>query len=94
MTPHLKYQVCLCSYKTSICEQTLLSVNLLLKFPGFSRFPLNFQDFSGFSLRGWGISFLGQDFCTPAGRGTLFGAGERKNPESIATLPPFGPMEG
>ncbi len=46
-------------------------------FPGF---PLNFQDISGFSLRGWQNSFLGQEFCTPAGRGTLFGAGERKNP--------------
>ncbi len=47
---HFKYPVCLCCYNTSICEKTLLSVNLLLKFPGFFRvsakFPGYFRVFS------------------------------------------------
>ncbi len=47
---HFKYQVCLCCYMTSICEKTLLSVNLLLKFLGFFRvsgkFPGYFRVFS------------------------------------------------
>ncbi len=49
-----------------ICES---SAKIYRFFPGF---PLNFQDISGIKLGRWGISFLSPEFCTPAGRRTLF----------------------
>ncbi len=58
-----KYQVCLCCYKTSNCEKTLLSVNFLLKFPGYFRV---------FSQGAGDFLFMGPEFCTSVRRGTLF----------------------
>ncbi len=78
-SPQLKPTLSYCNYV--IFKLLLLSVNLLLKFPGFfPGFPLNFQDISGIKPGRWGTSFLSPEFCTPAGRRTLFWAGERKNP--------------
>jgi hypothetical protein len=71
---HFKYQVGLCMRKP--CYRGIFCIN----FQVFSGLPLNFQDISGIALGGWVISFLSPEFCTPAGRGTLFRAGERKIP--------------
>jgi hypothetical protein len=71
---HFKYQVGLCMRK--LFYRRIFCIN----FQVFSGLLLNFQDISGIALGGWVISFLSPEFCTPAVRGTLFRAGERKIP--------------
>jgi hypothetical protein len=72
---HFKCQVGL--WMRTLCYRGIFSASISRFFSGL---PLNFQDISGIALGGWVISFLSPEFCTPAGRGTLFRAGERKIP--------------
>jgi hypothetical protein len=71
---HFKYQVGLCMRK--LCYRGIFCNNFQVCFRASAKFPGYFQD----CTRGWVISFLSPEFCTPAGRGTLFRAGEIKIP--------------